>query len=233
MKKKELMVFAFIGLLLTGCNNTNNTQNYQNNSQQQNDIQPSDPNNNNAYENYDYEIGNEISIIVNGREEPFYVIKSSKNTDSTVTLFAKQNINELATGQIQSTTFKPAFASESYWLDRNASSYKVDLDVSTVKGNVEGDAISLAQNYATYVGGNETKGRLLTFEEEQNLYVNYPNILYNGENYWMGSTYGDYYLYIYFIDTTLKSLEFKEYYTSNVAGIRPVIIIPKTLLNNN
>ena len=186
--------------------------------------------NSNTSTNYTkYEVGNQISIVKNGKEEVFYVIEPSGSNESTVTLIAKYNINELGNGQLQSTNATIAFASEKYWANSNTTG---QIDINKVSGNGQGDAMTIAQIYAKYIGGESAKGRLLTEKEAKDLKDNnHSDVLYSsGNDYWLASTYLDYYYYIEYIANSTKSIEFENYNVGNKCSIRPVITIDKSVI---
>ena len=126
---------------------------------------------------YAYKMGEEVTV----GGENFYVIEDTPSTQNTVKLIAKYPLKkdgsaqaevDPQTNQLEDT--KAPFSSSNYWtnewhkyyveehpnFDRQTTPY---LDISSLEGYVEGDAMYKAKKYVESKGG--TNGRLLTWEE--------------------------------------------------------------------
>ena len=163
-----------------------------------------------------YEIGDEVSITVNGKTESFYVLEDSDENTSTVTLLAKYNLDKDAdttTGKYyqKADAFYSdtacGFSSTAYWetewnaIDagelntetwtyENAEERMLDLNDETEYGAAEsGSALDRAKNYATNTIGSGAIGRLLTYEEANSLKDSYGDMIYGRENQQRENTY--------------------------------------------
>ena len=189
-----------------------------------------------------YAIGDEV--IVGG--ESFYVIKDSAESEETITVLAKYNLNMLGTVQAENATCEDtscAFSSANYWQDaRNAyiNWNNMKLDISTVKRNSTGDAITKAKDYASTKYG--TNGRLLTYEEATELKNNYSDIIWGkanqqGENsdtyylsYWLCSASQDEANNVYCVNGYVEVINNHSYDNIASYGVRPVMTVPKRIV---
>ena len=154
-----------------------------------------------------YTLGQEV--IVGG--ENFYVITKNDNaTKSNIRLLAKYNLNTEGTEQVENAKMSDtscAFASNKYWSDTVDSYTDWDnkkLDINTVSGNIEGDAVTKAQEYAVSKGGDESIGKLLTYEEIEDLNnqgETMSNII-RGKANQQGASSSDYYL-VYWVGSVI------------------------------
>ena len=111
-----------------------------------------------------YTVGQRVSI---GTEE-FYVLEDSDNTQSTVTLLAKYNLNQAGTEQAPNASYEDtacAFSSTYYWeavdnaFEDWVNSYP---SLNNISGYSDGDAMAKAKNYAKLVTNDASNntGRL-------------------------------------------------------------------------
>jgi len=167
-------------------------------------------------------IGDEVTY----KGEPFFVI-ADKGT--TYELLAKYFLNSAATKQ-DNADRTCTFSTSNYWKNETlpTSSPYLNLNTYLAVQNDTGSAVYKANTYAKSLGA--IGGRLLTYEEANNLKDSYSEIIYGTDeatkNYWLGSVdntervwgvQGDFgELYSAFIDSD-------DYY-----GVRPVIEIYKS-----
>ena len=189
------------------------------------------------------EVGQEV--IVGG--ENFYVIESSDESQSTVTLLAKYNLNQAGTLQVPNASqddTKCVFSNNNYW----TSTYNAytdwstkKLDINTISGEQSGDAIYKAKQYAILKNG--TNGRLLTVEEFDILKGDILDILRGTANqqgtsttrglcYWFASASTKGNNYVYSIQGTVNLNVNPNFYYRNGDGngVRPVITVSKSLV---
>ena len=136
----------------------------------------------------EYTVGQTVTV---GGEE-FYVLEDSDTAQSTVTLFAKYNLNKAGTAQAPDATKEDTnvpFSSNGYWKAAHQGDNN-RLDLYANNGEVLGDAIYKAKTYAESLGGDN--GRLLTNGEYNTLYSNNSDIVLGKANH-QGN--GNYYLY--------------------------------------
>lgn len=117
-------------------------------------------------------VGDEVTLTHDGITEHFYIIEESGTDENDVVLLAKYCLNQEGTRQVQDFSDKTErkFSSNLYWnneyltwLDNNKPDGRTKFNVNNSTQNGTGDAITIARNYATSIGGKN--GRLLTYEE--------------------------------------------------------------------
>ena len=191
-----------------------------------------------------YVVGQEVTV----GEESFYVLEASDASQSTVTLLAKYNLNKDGTAQAPNASTSATgvpFSSTKYWASAHAAYTdwaSKNLDINTVSGEVEGDAIYKAKAYATSKGG--TNGRLLTYEEADSLKTSYGDMIWGKANqqgesssyyylsYWFSSAskYSDDYMWLVYGDYSCFD-GFFPYFDEFHFGVRPVITVSKSLVS--
>lgn len=200
-------------------------------------------------------------VIIDGEE--FYVLEDSDVSKSTVTLFAKYNLNKAGTKQAPNAKALETsceFSSTKYWDSVyqdiaeqlvGSGSYSI-LDINNVSGENTGDAIYKAKQYATLKGG--INGRLLTYEEANSLKDTYSDMIWGSPSqlsYWLSSTKVlfsgnkannvlgiDYFAYLnYYDEDEFPSMPYDSEggngSGSSSFGVRPVITVPKAVCSFN
>lgn len=190
----------------------------------------------------DYSIGQEITIGT----EKFNVINTTK--DSVIVL-AQYNLD---TNYRQSTTENlVSFSNTNGW---EYTPGPIDIEIN----NYDGNAKTYINNYLTYLKSelNETNitGTLITLKEfeklgceiDENYTVNfelslfggncndspYLSWLYNSQKWWTRSVHSMSAKYIWFVNITVFDYGYEYGYSYPLAGIRPVITIPKETLDS-
>ena len=171
-----------------------------------------------------YTIGEEVTI----GEEHFFVI--ADDTEK-VTLLAKYNLNTEGTAQSNAAYSETAcaFSSTNYWSTIEGITYTYDLNDTPTSADT--DAIAKARAYGAARGGT---GRLMTYEEAEELVTSYEGIIY-GTNinatdgylfYWLGSAYDTDSVW----SVSGGAGRLGDYYfgSGNPYGVRPVVEISKS-----
>ena len=213
-----------------------------------------------------YRLGQEVTInVTKGAEtiaESFYVIEDEGANANDVTLITKYNLDKNkdpndSTGkyyQKPNATYEAtacAFSNTNYW--KNNISYDSDYtdlndeDKYGVAGS--GTVIDRAKTYATSTVNPNATGRLLTYEEADELKDCYGNMIYGKANQVSGSTSGgglSYWLssargsnFVMYVGGNWGTPGFAEglvdddrMTTDDFSGVRPVVTVPKTVLNH-
>ena len=159
----------------------------------------------------EYDIGQEVTVGNGANAQHFYVLETSGTTEREVILLAKYNLNPAGTAQAPNESMSDTackFSDTNYWATA-LSSYTdwstEKLDINTISGEVEGDAIYKAKAYAKIVSGdnNNNSGRLLTYEEADALRASYPDMIWGRANQ-QGEGSSDYYLH-YWLSSAVES----------------------------
>jgi len=180
--------------------------------------------------------------------ETFYVLEDSDETKDTVTLFAKYNLNTAATAQAPNAKYVDtgcAFSSDNYWKDEDLD---VIINLNEYDAVIEdtGSAVYKAKSYARTIFGEnaEVEGRLLTYEEADVLKTaittdttgKIAEMLWGTANtqddgnyllYWLGENAGE--AMVCTAWGNQPSLNFDDYDCNDYSGVRPVIVVPKTV----
>ena len=171
-----------------------------------------------------YSIGEEVTV--NGEE--FYVIEDSDESQSTVTLLAKECISTYTLVQSSSANTM-AFSTYNSWA-ASSPEYPVDLSFNGAPSATYYPVNYMAYSYGNKLGADE--GRLLTYDEAYNLIsTNNSDILYGSSSangyldYWTGTVWDDEYVIAVYGEGDLGD----DLY-SNSHGVRPVIEISKDLV---
>ncbi|MBQ9298599.1 MAG: hypothetical protein IJ223_06220 [Clostridia bacterium] len=211
-----------------------------------------------------YRLGQEVTInVTKGTEtvaESFYVlIDDNTNQAGNVTLLAKYNLdkdpdpNDATTGKYYQkpnaaySETKCAFSSTNYWSSdwvegtrMNLNTYTTDAvaaaaDPTQTKAN---NAIMRARDYATSTIGSGAEGRLLTYEEANELQSSYGAMINGTANtndggnylyYWLSSAYeSDNNVWNVYGDRGLLGSD--RYNYGDYSGVRPVITVSKSLI---
>ena len=148
-----------------------------------------------------HEIGDEVTV---GGEQ-FYVLEWDNNCD-TVNLISKYNLNTAGTAQQDAAygTTACAFSSINYWRSSYTSS---PFNLNDFIGYTATDAIGKAKSYGRSKGA--VSSRLLSYEEANALKAKKDSntkidAMYRGTantangylNYWLGSAYTTYYVWL-------------------------------------
>ena len=165
-------------------------------------------------------------LVTYGGEE-FYVLYDSGGT--TVTLFAKTNLNQEAIAQANDTYSETfcEFSSSQYWTETG-------INLNNVNGYEATDVMGKVKTYAKEK--NAISGRLLTYEEANSLKDTYPNMIWGRGNtaqtnssgqgyelYWLGSSNSGSADLVWRV-SGLRSVLGSYYFDSSVDyGVRPVI----------
>mgnify|MGYP004579433067 FL=1 len=171
-----------------------------------------------------HSIGDEVTY----KGDPFFVI-ADKGT--TYELLAKYVLNSTATKQ-ENANITCAFSTSNYWKDETlpTSSPYLNLNTYLAVQNDKGSAVYKANNYAKSLGA--IGGRLLTYEEANNLKDSYSNIIYvtygKSTYYWLGSAQGDAPYSVWGMDSGSYELYDDPFDSSDLYGVRPVIEIYKS-----
>ena len=169
-----------------------------------------------------HSIGDEVTY----KGEPFFVI-ADKGT--TYELLAKYVLNSAATKQENEDT-DCEFSTSNYWKNETipTSSPYLNLNTYLAVQNDKGSAVYKANNYAKSLGA--IGGRLLTYEEANNLKDSYSDIIYvtygKSNYYWLGSTSRTYNVFI--VNGDYEDLNVENFDSSSYCGVRPVIEIYKS-----
>ncbi|MBD8924141.1 hypothetical protein EGR52_12230 [bacterium] len=169
-----------------------------------------------------HSIGDEVTY----KGEPFFVI-ADKGT--TYELLAKYVLNSAATKQENEDT-DCEFSASNYWSGETlpTSSPYLNLNTYLAVKNDNGSAVYKANNYAKSLGA--IGGRLLTYEETNNLKDSYSDIIYvtYGESkyYWLGSAYQTNNVWCMIGDT----FDYNSCESDYSCGVRPVIEIYKSAI---
>lgn len=169
-----------------------------------------------------HSIGDEVTF----KGEPFFVI-ADKGT--TYELLAKYVLNSAATKQENEDT-DCVFSTSNYWKGEKlpTSSPYLNLNTYLAVQNDKGSAVYKANNYAKSLGA--IGGRLLTYEEANNLKDSYSDIIYvtygKSKFYWLGSAYST--NSVWFVRGDSGRLNSRTFDYSNLYGVRPVIEIYKS-----
>ena len=195
-------------------------------------------------------IGNEVSI----KGEEFYVLENSSNTQETVTLLAKYNLDKDADATTGKYYQKPnamysetgcEFSNTNYWSGDWEEGTRMNLNTyttATVANNNSqtkaNNAIMRARDYATSTIGSGAEGRLLTYEEADTLISSYGTMIYgranrqeensvNYLNYWLSTTSNS-------INFCVAMVNYEGVWQGyNISqrgcGVRPVITVSKSL----
>ena len=170
--------------------------------------------------------------LVTYASEPFYVLYD--NGGSTVTLFAKTNLNQEATAQANDTYSNTAciFSSSQYWTEAG-------INLNNVNGYVEGDLMWKVNKYAKTK--NAISGRLLTYEEADSLVTSYPDMIYGRGNtaqknssgqgyeyYWLGSSASSDIRRVCHVNGPYSFLHNYNHWYLDYLGARPVIEVYKS-----
>ena len=192
-----------------------------------------------------YTIGD--TVTVNG--ESFYVLENSDTSQAEVTLLAKYNLNQAGTAQAPNAEYDEdtacVFSSTNYWVTAYAAytdwSTK-KLDINIVRGEVAGDAIYKAKQYAKTITGDNTNntGRLLTYEEADALKTSYSDMIWGKANrqgegssyyyldFWLSSA-AEYDGCVWYVDGSEKEFLYRNF--GGHQGVRPVITVSKSLIS--
>ena len=195
-----------------------------------------------------FAIGDEVHI---GTED-FYVLENSSSNQSTITLFAKYNLNKSANSsghymQLKNEDYISTgckFSNDYYW-DKSTSydlnTYTTSSIISTYSLTKSNSAILRARDYATTIGGSSAEGRLLTYGEVESLKDSYQEMIYGLANLQRGVNgspyYLNYWLSTYNRDTNAVCCVRSQLYnqlqqpTDKYQGVRPVITVLKTYVN--
>lgn len=169
-----------------------------------------------------HSIGDEVTF----KGEPFFVI-ADKGT--TYELLAKYVLNSAATKQENEDT-DCVFSTSNYWKGEKlpTSSPYLNLNTYLAVQNDKGSAVYKANNYAKSLGA--IGGRLLTYEEANNLKDSYSDIIYvtygKSKCYWLGSLTNARSVWIVF--GNFGDLYIGNFSNSSSYGVRPVIEIYKS-----
>ena len=162
--------------------------------------------------------------------EPFYVLYES---DTTVTLFAKTNLNQDATAQANAAvgTTSCAFSSSQYWTEAG-------INLNNVNGYTTTDVMGRVNTYAKTK--NAISGRLLTYEEANTLKNSYADMICGRGNtaqtnssglgyecYWLGSLDPRVADCVWHVDGSNSFLGDDAFFISGY-GLRPVIEVYKS-----
>ena len=174
-----------------------------------------------------YAVGDQVTV----GGESFYVIKASGTNEEKVTLLAAKNI--ATTAMLQSDSAGTvAFSSTNYWSSISGITYPYDLNNTATSADT--DAIAKARAYGTAKGGT---GRLMTVGEVVALGGDMDNYdssacpsWINSSNYWLGSASSA--SSVWYVYGEYSSLGFNDYDYGNDFdyGVRPVIVISKSLI---
>lgn len=168
-----------------------------------------------------HSIGDEVTY----KGEPFFVI-ADKGT--TYELLAKYVLNSATTKQENEDTVCK-FSTSNYWKNETLpiSSPYLNLNTYLAVQNDKGSAVYKANNYAKSLGA--IGGRLLTYEEANNLKDSYSEIIYvtygKSKDYWLGSAFDS--GRVRFVgggSCVLSAMDFNY----GFCGVRPVIEIYKS-----
>ena len=169
-----------------------------------------------------HSIGDEVTY----KGEPFFVI-ADKGT--TYELLAKYVLNSAATKQENEDT-DCKFSTSNYWKDEPlpTSSPYLNLNTYLAVQNDKGSAVYKSNNYAKSLGA--IGGRLLTYEEANNLKDSYSDIIYvtygKSKFYWLGSA--DDANNVWNVNGSYGYLRGLSFSYSIYCGVRPVIEIYKS-----
>ena len=158
--------------------------------------------------------------IVTYGDEEFYVLYDSGGT--TVTLFAKTNLNQAATAQANAAydTTKCVFSSSQYWTTTNEN-------LNVTNGYTATDVMGKVKTYAKEK--NAISGRLLTYEEANSLKDTYPDMIYGRGNaqgfeyYWLGLSDPSNTFRVWCVYGEISTLSAGTFSLSGNGGARPVI----------
>ena len=209
-----------------------------------------------------YYLGQEVTInVTKGAQtvaESFYVIEDKGTNATDVTLLAKYNLDKNQSSskyyQLPNANQNATgcdFTSSDYWSDSfGGEAIVLDLNNEAVYGNVQsGSAIDRAKKYAEdTLGLTRVAGRLLTREEVNELKVGYADIIIGRANqfgegighayltYWLSSVYAKFRERVYYIHGYISANAINDAnstLSSTNCGVRPVITVNKSVLQNN
>ena len=192
-----------------------------------------------------YTRGQEVTIGT----QTFYVLEDSDETEETVTLFAKYNLNTAATAQQANANHGNtswAFSTELYWVTENTNvTPKFNLNEYEPVIEDTASAVYKAKKYVKTVFGEDTQaeGRLLKYEEATALQEaietdetgKIEEMLWGQANkqadgnyllYWLGST--SFSNAVYVVDGNEESVTFDVVGIYDSYGVRPVIEVYKS-----
>ena len=160
--------------------------------------------------------------IVTFDNEEFYVLNDLGN--GIVELFAKNKLNSSATLQENAgnnaTTCE--FSSSQYWSGTSEN-------LNNVIGYNSSDVMGKVDTYAQTKGA--ISGRLLTYEEANELKSSYSAMVNATLNYWLGSSYSSESSEIWAYVSPYVDIGHVTYSETSTYGIRPVITVYKTDLS--
>ena len=171
-----------------------------------------------------YSIGDEVTIGT----ESFYVIENSDETQSTVLLLAKENIDidNLVQDENAGCSTLDQFSETNYWAS-TATSYPYDLIETGIPDSTHYAAYP-AYQYGAKLGGT---GRLLRYSEASALLsAGYSWIYHTGadDGYWLG-TAADAELNVWCVD--YEEIFYQQYDYHCYCGVRPVVEISKSKIS--